>query len=666
MTQDSNPLNQGQTASADPAAGDGGGPKTPERFRWWVIAVGAALIPVNSLWISRTEALDYSGFPTCASLFYNVVFSIIMLMLLNILVRRIAPRFAFSRRELLVVYGMVATGSSLVGHDFMEMLVPTIPHARYFATPENKWDQLIIPHLPSWLTIDTIGEGITSYQRGHSTLYTAAHLKLWAVPCACWSIFLMAVVVAMLCINIIVRRQWSENERLSYPVVQIPILITEGGGANNLFKNKVFWIGFSLAASLDLWNGFAQLYPSIPLINVKINDLSYIFAGSYPWKAMDRIWLTFYPFVIGLCYFMPTNMAFSSWFFFVFRKAMQVAAAALGYHGSDIWYPFVREQAYGAWIALFIATLWLGRGYLKEVWRAVATGEGRTHDGGVSYKWTMVALAFAMLTMVVFLAAAGTTPIVALVYVLLYLLLCGAITRMRAELGPPAHEIALVSTTHMMVLGLGTAILGPQNLTIFSLLWFQNRTYRGLLMPQQAESLKAAHESGLKMKTMVIALVIAGVVGIISGFWAHLHISYGRLYHGGHPGAPGSGFSNEHFKTLQSWLNTPVAPNLAGLAAIGVGAATALFLSRMITTFYGFPFHPAGYALGMAWGLDYIWGPLMIAWALKVIILRYWGLRGYRAGIPFFVGLVIGEFVVGGMWSFLRGVLGIQAYTFFY
>ena len=28
--------------------------------------------------------------------------------------------------------------------------------------------------------------------------------------------------------------------------------------------------------------------------------------------------------------------------------------------------------------------------------------------------------------------------------------------------------------------------------------------------------------------------------------------------------------------------------------------------------------------------------------------------------------LVIGEFMVGGMWSFVRGVLGVQTYTFFY
>ncbi|MHB1002141.1 MAG: DUF6784 domain-containing protein [Armatimonadota bacterium] len=56
----------------------------------------------------------------------------------------------------------------------------------------------------------------------------------------------------------------------------------------------------------------------------------------------------------------------------------------------------------------------------------------------------------------------------------------------------------------------------------------------------------------------------------------------------------------------------------------------------------------------------------MISWFLKVLILRYWGLRGYQKAIPFFVGLVLGEFAMGGLWSFIRGVLGVQTYTFFY
>lgn len=638
-----------------------------ERFRWWVIPCGVALIPINTLWIARTEALDYSGFPTCASLFYNVIYSLMALIVLNALIRRVVPRFALGRGELLVVYGMVATGSSLVGHDFMEMLVPTIPHIAFFATPENKWGTLIQPHLPTWLTINTVDDSIRNYEYGRSTLYTWENIRPWLVPIAGWSIFLAAVITCMLSINVLLRRQWVENERLAYPIVQIPLLITENGGVTPLFRNRLFWLGFAAAAGLDLLNGLAQFYPVLPSIHVKLNNIAPLFGNEYPWKAIDRLYLSFYPFVIGLSFFMPTNMAFSSWFFFLFRKAEQVGAAAFGYYREgDVWYPYVREQAYGAWLALFAASLWLGRGYLKEIWQAAITGKGQTEDGGVSYRGTLMALGLGLAVMIIFLMAAGMTPLIAIAYVILYLFLCGAITRMRAELGPPAHEVALVSTTHMLVMGLGTAALGPKQLTLFSMLWFQNRTYRGLLMPQQAESLKAASASGLRIRTMVMALAVAGAVGILASFWAHLHLAYGRPYHGVHPGAPGTGFANEHYNQLTSWLSSSVKPNPAGLLAIGVGAATALVLSRLTVAFHGFPFHPAGYALGMAFGLDYIWLPILISWALKVLILRYWGLKGYRMAIPLFVGLVLGEFAVGGSWSFVRGIIGVETYTFFY
>ncbi len=637
-----------------------------ERFRWWVFVLGGALIPVNSLWIARTEALDYSGFPTCASLFFNVIFSLIVLMALNMLVRRFLPKCALGRQELLVVYGMVATGSSLVGHDCMQMVVPTIPHAAYFATPENRMGELIAPHLPRWLTISDLSDSVKSFEQGHSTLYNWANFQIWIVPIAAWSVFLIAVMVAMLSMVILLRRHWVENERLTYPIVQIPLIITEGGGSNPLFRNKLFWAGFALAAGIDLLNGLSQFYPNLPRLNVKMNDISPWFSASSPWKAMGWTVASFYPFVIGLSFFMPTNMAFSSWFFFFFRKAQQVAAAAFGYTGTDAWYPYLKEQSFGALIALFAASLWFGRGYIREIWQSARTGEGLTHDGGISYRWAFIALGLAALVMMGFLNLAGMALWLAVVYVLLYLAFCGAFTRIRAELGPPSHELGSVGASNMLILGLGTAFVGPQNLTIFSLLYFQNRMHRGLLMPQQAECLKAASESGLKIRTMVIALASAGVIGVFSAFWAIMHLAYGRHYAAAHhPGAPGSGFSSAAYNQLMNWLNNPVGSNYMSMAGIAIGAVVAIGLAKFAVMYYGFPFHPAGYALGMSFGVDYIWLPIMISWLTKVLILRYSGLRGYRAAIPFFVGLVLGEFAVGGMWSFVRGVLGVDTYTFF-
>ncbi|MCE5199060.1 hypothetical protein LLG39_08795, partial [bacterium] len=592
---------------------------------------------------------------------------LMVLLLVNALVRRIWPGAGLCRRELMVLYGMLATGSSLVGHDTMQMLVPSISHVPYFASPSNHYNELIAPNLPSWLTISAPRETITSFEQGHSTLYQWQHIKPWLLPIGAWSVFLLSTVACMLSINILLHKHWDEHERLAYPIVRIPLLMTEGGGQNELFRNKLFWIGFGIAASIDLWQGFVQFFPSLPALpNLKQTSLAPMFTQP-PWNVLSGTNISFYPFAIGLSYFMPTNMAFSSWFFFLFRKAEQVVVASLGYQSTDAWFPYLREQSYGALLVLFVGALWLSRGYLKEIFRAALNGRESAEDGGISYRWTLATLVVGLLVMIKFLAMAGMSWWVAAIYVVLYMAFCGALTRLRAELGPPAHEFGYVGTSNIMILGLGTALLGPQNLTVFSLLHFQNRMHRGILMPQQAESLKAANESGLKLRTMVFALALAAVVGVISAFWAMLHLSFGRTQVASvHPGAPGSSFSREAFDILSSWLANPVHSNTAAIAGVGIGAVIALVLTRFNVLIYGFPFHPAGFALGMSFGLDYIWCPIFISWLVKVLVLRYAGLKGYRATIPFFVGLVLGEFAVGGMWSFVRGIMGVQTYTFFY
>jgi hypothetical protein len=41
--------------------------------------------------------------------------------------------------------------------------------------------------------------------------------------------------------------------------------------------------------------------------------------------------------------------------------------------------------------------------------------------------------------------------------------------------------------------------------------------------------------------------------------------------------------------------------------------------------------------------------PLFVAWLLKWLLLRAGGLRLYRAGLPFFLGLIIGHFALAGL-----------------
>ena len=58
-----------------------------------------------------------------------------------------------------------------------------------------------------------------------------------------------------------------------------------------------------------------------------------VFQNSFtdrPWSAIRGTRISVYPFAVGLAFFLPLNLSFSCWFFFVVRLAEFVIAAALG------------------------------------------------------------------------------------------------------------------------------------------------------------------------------------------------------------------------------------------------------------------------------------------------------------------------------------------------
>ena len=50
-----------------------------------------------------------------------------------------------------------------------------------------------------------------------------------------------------------------------------------------------------------------------------------------------------------------------------------------------------------------------------------------------------------------------------------------------------------------------------------------------------------------------------------------------------------------------------------------------------------------------------LWLPLFTSFVLKSLILRFGGLKGYRQALPFFIGLIVGEFTAG----FIRTLLDL-------
>jgi hypothetical protein len=53
-----------------------------------------------------------------------------------------------------------------------------------------------------------------------------------------------------------------------------------------------------------------------------------------------------------------------------------------------------------------------------------------------------------------------------------------------------------------------------------------------------------------------------------------------------------------------------------------------------------------------------------VAWVLKGVALRYGGHGLYRKAVPLFLGVVLGDLVVGMAWTLIGMVLHVTTYSF--
>ena len=238
--------------------------------------LGAILIPLNAYWVIQLEMVWGGTYPSTITLLMPAVFSISALIAVNFLLARFLPQSAFNQGELLTVYVMLAIGIALNGCDVLQTLVHLLGTGFWYATAENEWADLFHSYLPRWLTVEDKSV-LIGFFRGDSNFYQPEIIKPWILPLTIWLGFISVLLFIMICINVIMRRQWIEKEKLAYPVIQLPLAMTEGGGVTGFFSNRILWTGFAIAAMINIINGFSYLYPQIPSLPVKHHNIGQYF-----------------------------------------------------------------------------------------------------------------------------------------------------------------------------------------------------------------------------------------------------------------------------------------------------------------------------------------------------------------------------------------------------
>ncbi len=620
--------------------------------RAWII--GLIVIPINCYWIIHNEAINANIYSTTSSLLFNAIFSLFIIAAFNVLVQKFSSRHALKPGELLIVYIMVCQASAVSGEATVQLLIPLLGHSFWHATPENEWAVLFHQYIPRWLSVSDKGI-LLGYYEGESTLYIAERLQAWLVPLLTWSSFLMLIVFIMLCLNVILRKQWMEYERLSYPLIQLPFEMSQGGA---FFTNKLLWIGFGFAAVIGILNGLHFLHPIVPGLP-KIYSLNQFFTQK-PWSAItsESILIAFYPCAVGLGFFIPLTLSFSCWFFYLFWKAELVLGSVMGIHSLP-GFPYPKRQESGAYLGIGVLALWSSRRYLKQVFVRVFGGSADLDDSAepMRYRTAVVGIIAASTLLTLFCVKAGMSLWVIIVFFTGYFAISLAITRMRAELGPLVHELYYANADQVITSVFGTRRFGAQNLTILSMFWWINRSHNNNLMPHQLEGLKLVDRARISNRWLWQIILISTALGIAASSWILLDASY-RI--GEQKQLVGSTFSR-----LQRWLYYASPTDYVSLSFTGVGFAFTIFLSFMGRRFLWWPFHPLGYAVTQGdWAIKFLWFPLFLSWLIKRFLLKHGGIRMYRQAVPLFLGLILGDFVIGGIWSIIGLVFNVEIYAF--
>src|SRR5207244_1125506 len=148
--------------------------------------------------------------------------------------RRASPRLAralcLSRQEMILVYLMATVGTALAGECWAIHVVPGLAGTAAYqaATAHPEWGGWLADS-PRWFFVQD-REVIRAIHFGNSSLYRAAHLRALAVPVAAWSVLMIALALFTQSLMQLVRRPWIERERLTFPLVYLPLTLVDTEG----------------------------------------------------------------------------------------------------------------------------------------------------------------------------------------------------------------------------------------------------------------------------------------------------------------------------------------------------------------------------------------------------------------------------------------------------
>jgi hypothetical protein len=557
------------------------------------------------------------------------------------------------QKYVLRLYLFIAVAATVPSTASMTFLFAQITTAQYLQ--DKPGNEPLIGALPTWYA-PAAGAPIRRFFEGARD--GQVPWEVWLGPLVGWAVFLMALLVTLYALLALLRRSWMEDERLAYPIVQLPVQLVGTENTPSYWRNSLFWIGFAFAAAFDGVNMLHALVPSFPAWGNGF-DLA---AGlvEKPWTALSPLWVSYRPEIIGIAYLMPMDVLLTVWFSYIALRFSHALRLALGEPIVSGAYDY-QELGIGSFLCLFVLLLLRAAPALTESFRAAVRGrpteEAQNEPLSPRAAWSILAIGPAL--MLLWLQAAGLPLWLGGLHLLLLIAVAVVYARMRAETGTPMLYLFPFGQQQTLLYNLfGSATLGGAggaSLPILASLGGLSRGFYPEICAYGAEGMSLAARARFPQRHVTAAYIGGALLGLVLGGW--LYLSYCYRYGADQLGGQFQmNLMRQQYSNVAQMVRTATQPKDELILQTILGAGLTFALNDLRQRFLGFPFHPLGFAMATSYGY-HLWAPFLLVWMVKGAILRFGGQIGYRHLLPFFLGLALGRYLFAGI---IWGLLGLM------
>ncbi len=640
------------------------------RLRALVVGIAFGLLiciatPYNNIYLMGTP-LGGGHFPLAP------FFIFAWLMVIVAAVARILKRPPLlTGLELLCAWALMIVVSGIPYTGLLRTFLVNVTAPFQFATPGNRWEEVLQPIMPKGLypqdpaAVEALWNGLDrGYELQWWEILAGIPWKAWITPLAWWGLFILLSYLVMICIVNLLSRQWIANERMNFPLLRLPQFMEEvmdQQRLGNFLTDRYLLLGLLAPVLLHTINGLSFYHPQVPAIPTLIPIGPY-FPPTGLFAGFTKLRIYIYPAFIGFAFLAARQISLSLWSFHLLGSlvfgilalvGLAVPPSALGVSfGPTLTFP-EETQMIGAYVVFFLFTLWLARFHLARVLKAafVPGAEPERETEWLSLRWSFWGLVLGGCGLAFWCVHFGLSLPMALLLLLAFYMMMIVATRVICQ-GGIAYFTLTAAPLDAILAFLGSKLFTAQGLLVAAA--SQKVLYADLresLMPSLLHASKVSEQTSRK-RLMLAGIVLAILLGLVASFAAMLVLTH---RHGMRELSMewAATTTVSVYENVQRLIEVPSDARPFIMLFAAIGAAVMLGLLACYQRFYWWPLHPIGYLAAYSSAMRILWFSFFVGWAANQLVLRYGGIALHNRVRLFFFGLILGDFLMGGIFALL-------------